>query len=341
MMMKKVSCWLFAVALAVLPGCSRQKSPSGAVKAEPEQAITGSSSDPAVEFKTLWKPDLQYRFYFRQIQDIGGAKADPSIKHKRKGGLQDQERIFAEDYSLQVTNTPTDRKVELAYQIQSLEVDIAYGEQYDFVFDSENKAVPVGTDPMSTALQRLIGGNLTVDLKDNKVRRVAGAKELAHQALDGLDAGRAGGLDRILSDEAIRHLIEFDYLPTNAVAIGNSWQVKTHLTTGYLKTEADVTCTFTGWQVHDKRKCALFTLNGTLTSDTPNDKSGVEDGHLTGRVWFDPELGMTADEEIEQTSVTSFKRNKTGETTSMPVTQSASLMLADVLLVDKKPGAAN
>ncbi len=341
-MIKKVLYLVCALGLAILTGCARKSHEQINAQAAPEEPITGSASDVAVEFKTQWKPDRQYLFYYRQVQNIGSPKGSDTAGRKHKhGGNTDQERIFAEDYSLQVTNQPSDSHVQLAYQMQSLEIDLAYGDQFDYVFDSENKAVPPGNDAASTALSRLIGGQLSVDLSDNKLKKVSGRKSLTQQALDHLDANRTSGyVDRVLSDDTFKHLVEFIYLPDKAVSVGDSWKVKSAVTTGFSAAEANVNCTFKGWQIHEKRKCALFELEGTIASADPTDKSNLEDGHLTGRVWFDPELGMTAGAEIEQSATTSYKR-KAGEMMTMPVSQAMSLMLVDAIQVEKKADAVN
>jgi hypothetical protein len=74
----------------------------------------------------------------------------------------------------------------------------------------------------------------------------------------------------------------------------------------------DVTYTFSGWEEREKRKCALIDFAGTMSSKggaaaaaapAQGMNMKLESGKLSGKTWFDSELGHPVETSIDQDMV--------------------------------------
>jgi hypothetical protein len=97
-------------------------------------------------------------------------------------------------------------------------------------------------------------------------------------------------------------------LPRKPVKPGDRWPVQTEVVMGPLgKAELNLDYTFTGWEQRDQRNCAVLEFKGTMTSKSAGSAPGpmggsfnIEKGTLSGKEWFDPDLGMGVETSIDQ-----------------------------------------
>ena len=72
------------------------------------------------------------------------------------------------------------------------------------------------------------------------------------------------------------------------------------------KIAVDAKVTLKGWEEREQHKCAILDSRGTLKG-TPGQEVGpmgkmvIDQGKVSGRSWFDPELGARVDSESDQT----------------------------------------
>src|ERR1035437_6329864 len=95
------------------------------------------------------------------------------------------------------------------------------------------------------------------------------------------------------------------FLPPQAVQPGDTWPVQFEMPLGILGIKVmKYDFTFQRWEMHGKRNCARLEFTGTIqTKPDPNAKPGgmsisILDGNTTGISWFDPELGITIDTQM-------------------------------------------
>lgn len=331
-MMKTILLKLAALAslAALLAGCNK----SNSTGRKAEEPVTGSKSDPPVEMKAEWKSGKRYTFHLDLVLNTempAGRRGNPNA-----GPLRQMETALGQDYTITVTNTEPDGRRGLQLEIHALSMDIASGDTYVMNYDSENPGVGLSDTALTDQLQKMIGGKLRYQISaDNKVMRMEGFQELMDRQSGANRTGRgqgapAGLIGRIYSPQFFRQLVELTGLPPESVRIGDSWPVKREMTTGGMgNLMMDITSTFRGWQKHDNRNCALLEFRGAIapksdatppanstnrTSDVrrliravtapPGNPFNIETGTITGRSWFDPALGFTAETTLNQTLTT-------------------------------------
>jgi hypothetical protein len=179
-------------------------------------------------------------------------------------------------------------------------------------YDSLNKVVGTDGNVMAERLEKIIGSKITFQVSSsNKISNVKGIPEIMNTLYGGGNPRAETLVRRLFTPAFLRHLIDLIVLPSDPVRINDTWPGQVAVNSGPLTgaLTADVTYTFRGWQVHDDRKCALLEFKGTVksargSSSSKSITSNIEKGEITGKSWFDPELGMVI-ESISDQAVTS------------------------------------
>lgn len=346
------------VALCLLPvatGC-RKSDDNQAAKEAP---VVGKPSDPAVPLKAEWRPGYRYVMQMDMNQSSQMQFGPRAVN---------QDTTMAQDYSITVTNVE-DGNRGLELEIQSIAIDVVWGDQTVLRYDSLNKVTP-SEGPGVELLDKLIGGRVRLLVTpDNDVLKVEGIKELLARVDQGGGQGnRAGGargmmsgiLQRIYNEDYFKQLIDLTGFPNNPVQIGESWPVKKEINSGMAGTMIiDVTNTLSGWQERGKYKCARIGFEGTLASQSSAGAPGpfggaiqLEDGKISGSSWFAPEIGLPIESAINQSyNVTGTRPTMPGrrgtnapaagdgasEKFSFPTSQTISIKLADVVPLAPQP----
>jgi len=108
--------------------------------------------------------------------------------------------------------------------------------------------------------------------------------------------------------ELFRTLLEFHFLPSASVRVGDEWkeQGDTSITSRNNRVKYDAQCTFTGWQQHGGTNCARIDALGKSAAQTPPGsaarKSGRKSG-LDGKVWVNTDLSFPATTVLDKEAV--------------------------------------
>src|SRR5580704_18325923 len=87
--------------------------------------------------------------------------------------------------------------------------------------------------------------------------------------------------------------------------------------------------TFTGWEKRDGHNCALLSYTGTMSSEPSTNAAAmsfsIKSGDITGKTWFDPELGANIGGTTDQTM--DFDMNMGGQKTDSTMKQNIVVKL--------------
>ena len=175
-------------------------------------------------------------------------------------------------------------------------------------FDSRGESLGDANNPAASAFRRMVGAKLKFLLdSSNHVSKVEGWSELVAK----MTAGTAGAqmLGGVFTEDYFKQLADFSQgLPGKAVQPGDTWPVKRTIVMGPLGVATlDLTYTFKSWEQRDKRQCARLEFSGPIHGGAPSTNSvmmgirmAILQGTTSGQSWFDPELGLTIDADVNQ-----------------------------------------
>jgi hypothetical protein len=321
-MMKSIRAILFcAVVLgcgAFISGCKKNQ---GAA-AQKESKITGSPSGPPVVIQPKWAAGQRYLMRMESAQSYQLPNF-PGMGRGAGGATGTNnpplENHFAQEYALTVTNA-ADGHRGIEMEILAFELVAARGDQEFVNYDSGNKVAP-GNGPMTDLFDKLIGGKIYyLVAPDSTVVRVEGVKELFDRVeppteanADGIPArggrggtlGGAGMLRSAYNEDVFRQMIELAGAPPNSVRVGENWIITRETSVPIIgKLAITTTNTLRGWQEHEGRRCARVEFTGTVAFGTNTGPLAaffkLEDGSVTGRYWFSPDLGIPVETTFEQ-----------------------------------------
>ena len=176
-------------------------------------------------------------------------------------------------------------------------------------FDSEKKASADKPNPLGDVFGKIIGAKIQYFLDvSNAVERIEGVDALIARLETGTKANAAAPFKSMFNEGYFKQMMSANqFMPPNAVKPGDTWPVKMEFpmaTMGVLVMSYDVT--FQSWEMHGQRNCARMEFTGNIqTKPDPNAKPGgmsisIQEGNTTGISWFDPELGITIDTQMNQ-----------------------------------------
>jgi len=361
-LMKTNSLKLAAIALVCIGFTSCKKNNDTAGK---ESKISGSPSDVPVALTPKWTVGQRYVMRMEsaqtmQMPNFGPGGGQPGTN------TQTVENNFSQEYSLAVTNAG-DGNRGMEMEILAVELQVTAGERTQINYDSRNKVAREG-GPVPEVFDRIIGGTIRYLVSpENKVLKVEGIKELFDRLDSPADdpaanpaanpaAGRrrraaAGGapamLRGIYNEETFKQMIELSGAPPKAVRVGETWNHTREVAAPTIgKLAVNTTNTFRGWQEHDGRKCARVDFTGSMnSSEGTNDAAmpmqmTLQDGSISGRYWFSPELGASVETSVDQSYLVNVSgqlgRNPNAAEAdasasfSMPIRQHVSVKLLEV-----------
>jgi hypothetical protein len=176
---------------------------------------------------------------------------------------------------------------------------------FDSAVPSKKEADPNQTSPF----HKIPGSTLRLGLTaEGTVREVIGHSAWLATVV-GKEPGPEGELiSQQFSESFVQQLADFGRaFPPGLVAVGQSWPYRTEVRAGALgKIVADTTVSLARWEDHEQHRFAVLESKGTLKGvpdpDTPGDALlSLEEGSVSGRSWFDPELGALVESVVEQT----------------------------------------
>jgi hypothetical protein len=299
--------WL---ALLLLPsgGCHR----SG-IKEAP---ITGKSTDPPVALRATWQPGK--RFIYR-VESTTSSQ----VPRKNTGMIIHAGFVLGQDLAFAVTNVAADGSRVLQMELLSVQMETTRDDGMTLAFDSANKVMQVESSPLVDRLRKLVGLKLAFRLSpDGQVTRVEGVKDLNNRMSgSGSIRGLAGSvLNAHFNQQFFRDIVEMGLLPKDPVKVGDSWTVSRQASGGIRGSSVtlDLSYKFRGWQRREGTNCARLDFTGTFKPNTgPRTNPSVvrrivnaavppggEEGTMTGRTWYDPELALAVETTYEQSITT-------------------------------------
>ena len=253
-------------AVVLTSGCSRKVSAFS--NGEPEADITGSESDPAVEFKAELKPDRRYAFHL---------ETDNSYRSSKwKFGTDSGETHFESDYFLSITNENSKGHKLLDVEFKTLVLQVYSGDESKLYYDSENHAVPM-VGEFADAMRNMLHSHCGVELsRHESLVRVTGLDQAIAAATSNKKLRKSEPwIRRLFATTTIRYMVELNHLPDKPVKIGAKWKQTDALDNGL---QANSEYIFRGWQWHNERRCALIEFDGAVTTAKEKNKGSVENG---------------------------------------------------------------
>lgn len=192
------------------------------------------------------------------------------------------------------------------------------------VLDYDSDAKKGSKDPMAEVMGKVIGSKVDFFLNaSNDVDHMEGVDSLMAKLTAGGNQQAAASIQGMFSESYFKQMMSSSrFLPSHAVAPGDSWPVQLEFPIDPVGTlELNYTVTLEKWEMHGARNCARLEFQGDIKSK-PGSKSAMpggsvsfRDGNTSGVSWFDPELGVVIDTDVQQdfTMVVSFpspQRNK-------------------------------
>lgn len=221
-----------------------------------------------------------------------------------------QDMNMGQQYGLTVVKQNLDGGHEVEMEFLSARMGMTMGGKTLLDYDSEKKASSDKPNPVADMFGKIVGSKIQFFMDaNNEVERVEGVTELANRLTSGAQADTLAPLtSTMFSEDRFKQMMSANrFLPPKAVQPGDTWPVKQNFAMGALgNMELDFDCTFQQWEMHGKRNCARIEFQGTLKS-TPGTNANpagmtmtILDGSSSGVSWFDPELGITIDNTMNQ-----------------------------------------
>ena len=288
--------------LLPLTGC-KKSGESGAQSGGP--AAGGSRRpDEAARLQIKWPVGNRYveRMELKQNSEM----VMPQMPQPMK-----QELTMGEEYALSVLQERAGGGRELEMEFLAIQMNMSAGGQPPMAFDSKGAAIDEESNPLAGALRKMIGSRLKL-LTDasNQVEEIEGFNEFFAKVSVGLPPQVQGMMSGMLSEDQLKQMAGqglSHMLPDKPVKPGDSWPVNFDLSGGPIGTiNLDLNYSFKRWEDHEKRNCALLDFGGTMTSKDGQTagpmgvKVVIENGSMSGKTWFDPDLGMAVGSDIDQ-----------------------------------------
>jgi len=266
----------------------KKAEPGGSTPAgKPADKRAPSAPTEAVEMKMKWPVGYRYTYRTDIDQDI-------QMKMPQMPNPMHQQVAMGQNYSLSVLKETPDGGREIEFEFVSMEMDVRMNERSVMNFDSKGESTGD-----TEAFRKLMGSKLKFLLNSsNQLEKVEGYEELMKKATSGGPPQSRQMLEQMYGEDFFKRLMdEGRGLPKEPVKVGDRWLAQQEVPMGPMgKMMLDMNCTFKGWEDRDQHKCAVLEFTGTLKQkpgENPAAMGGVsfEKGKISGKNWFDPELG--------------------------------------------------
>jgi hypothetical protein len=199
---------------------------------------------------------------------------------------------------------------ELELEFDATEIDVTMNGKPVLNLDTKAEAGPAETKNAAiSGFRQLVGTKIKILTDEsNRVEKVEGMQEFAAKASAGSNPQGRAMMQGVFNEDYFKQLVDFQRgLPPGPVKPGDTWPVKTDLTVPVMGAlTMDLNYTFKGWEPRDKRNCAALEFTGTMTSKGGASAGAtgmsmkLESGKLSGKSWFDPDLGHPIETMLDQ-----------------------------------------
>lgn len=218
----------------------------------------------------------------------------------------EQTMTMDQGFSVSALNATPDGGKELELKFVSQKIKSRMNTNVILAFDSSKDPSEDGNNPAAPLFRKMMGAHLKYLLDaDGKVVKIEGLDEFLSQVSGG-NAQSLAIVKSFMSEDTLKQMIAREQgLPKKPVKVGDSWPVDLDVAAGPMGSlHMKMMYTFKGWEEHDGKKCALLDFTGTMSSKPTTNKNGmslsIDNGELSGKSWFNPEVGMIMETTMDQ-----------------------------------------
>jgi len=300
--------WILLAALFALSGCKKSDAPKAGSGADSAESTSASTSTSAANQGGLVTLKMKWPVGNRYVQRLE-VNGDTETRMPQMPRPMAQKINLAQEYSITVVGQQPKSGPELQMEFESTEMEVTMNGKQVVSLDTKAEAGAAENDPSIAGFRQIVGAKIKFLLDEsNRVEKVEGVKEFLAKATAASNPQGRATMQGMFSEEYFKQMVDFQRgLPDKPVKVGDSWPLKTDLTVPVLgQMNLDLNYTLAGWEQREKRKCAVINFVGTMSSKGaagtgPMGMSmKLESGKLSGKSWFDPELGYPIEAAIDQ-----------------------------------------
>lgn len=216
---------------------------------------------------------------------------------------------MGQKYALAVLNQDPSGGHELEMEFLSVRMSVEMGGKAMLNYDSAKPSSADKKNPVADVFNKVVGAKIRFFLDaSNKVERMEGMDTLVQRLSTGKQDPSTDSLKAMFNEGYFKQMVSANqFLPSKPVQPGDTWPVHMELPmTGLGTMMLDYNVTFKSWEMHGKRNCARLEYDGSikLNSDATPAPGGLKltipEGTTSGVSWFDPELGIVIDSDMDQ-----------------------------------------
>ena len=220
-----------------------------------------------------------------------------------------QDIAMGQKYLMTVLKETADGGHEVEMEFLSARMSMEMGGKTILDYDSTKKSAESDKNPVAGIFGNVVGSKIQYFLDvSNNVERIEGVDEMMNRVSAGASPAEVAPLKSIYTEGYFKQMMSSSrYLPPKPVAPGDTWPVQLEFPMGAMGTfELDYTFTFERWETHGKRNCARLEFQGTMKTKSgsaataPGLTMNIRNGSTSGVSWFDPELGIIIESQMNQ-----------------------------------------
>ena len=299
----------------LLSGCSKSKPATNAGNG------TGpASGEDSAMMKVKWTAGKKYSMRMELAQTT-------KTQIPNQPQPNSQEVNLSQNFDISAIKDLDNGGKELELQFGDMTIDVTQGGQKVLSYDSTQSATEdTNFAPMFHAM---VGSRLQYFTDaDGKVEKVEGIEEMLNRISTDKKSPMRAQFSQMFTDSTIKEYGSFaDMMPNRVVKTGESWSYKRDVVT-QVSMALDMKYTFKSWEQHLDRKCARIGVEGKISSKGVSNGMQIDDGKISGDVWFDPELGMIVGVNNDQNI--KIKVTTRGMTVTPEINQRIRVSLVDI-----------
>jgi hypothetical protein len=291
--------WLCLVVICGLPGCSKTPGNGPASKTPTNSIPAADTTNNLVEIKIKWSAGKKYYLQLETIQSWENTLSKQQEPVKTTMGI-------THDYTVSVVKELAGGGRELELEFTAQKMFYQMGEIPVLNFDSAQSKDQDAANPVAPILRKLLGARIRCFTDANgKVTKLEGFSELRARMTGNQPETRAT-LEAMFNETNLKQMCDFvaALQPEEPVKIGDTWPVHLEMPDPVGLMVVNLNCTLKGWEPQDNRQCVRIEYQGEVSSQpaatSQTSPARIDDGTVSGKAWFDPNLGMLANSATEQ-----------------------------------------
>lgn len=290
---------LCLVVICELPGCSK-KTANGPASNPPANSISAAdATNNPVEIKIKWSAGKKYYLQLESIQSWENTLSTQQGPIKTTMGI-------THDYTISVVQELAGGGRELELEFTAQKMFYQMGEIPVLNFDSAQSKDQDADNPVAPVLRKLLGARIRCLTDANgKVTKLEGFSELRERMTGNQPQVRAM-LESMFNETNLKQMFDFAAAlqPDGPVKIGDTWLVHLEMPDPVGLMVVNLNCALKGWEPQDSRPCVRIEYQGEVSSKPSAtgqiSPSKIDDGAVSGKEWFDPNLGLPVNSATEQ-----------------------------------------